>query len=240
MVAAVVNKQREVTASCSIKTSEPEVADEVAIALAVQINEARIIRINSQESEALLLCTDPNWPRTPPGPKGLGRRLRGPKPQHLLPRDNCAIDSRTDQAREHSPFGITPAGGTRRGEISDRSERPVVWGSGRHPGRPRGPLCGARLAVHRREGCATCPNAVAALNASSALLGGGHFLVGRAALGAPRGPPRSFKDGRPLAKDVVERGDVTTANDAVDADDTHGMPAISVRRPAFRQTRSHG
>lgn len=126
------------------------------------------------------------------------------------------------------------------GGISDRSERPVLWGSGRHPGRPRGPHCGARLAVHRREGCATCPNAVAALNASSALLGAGHFLVGRAAPGAPRGPPRSFKDGRPLAKAVVERGDVTTANDAVDADDTHGMPAISVRRPAFRQTRSHG
>ncbi|KAG0430224.1 hypothetical protein HPB47_022892 [Ixodes persulcatus] len=50
MVATVVNQQGDVVSSCSIETSEPEVAKEVAIALAIQVRGARIVVSDSQQA----------------------------------------------------------------------------------------------------------------------------------------------------------------------------------------------
>ncbi|XP_040360213.1 uncharacterized protein LOC120847811 [Ixodes scapularis] len=50
MVATAVNQQGEVISSCSIKTSEPEVAEEVAIALAIRVRGARIVVSDSQQA----------------------------------------------------------------------------------------------------------------------------------------------------------------------------------------------
>ncbi|KAG0420213.1 hypothetical protein HPB47_003602 [Ixodes persulcatus] len=50
MVATVVNQQGEVISSCSIKESEQEVAEEVAIALAIRVRGARIVVSDSQQA----------------------------------------------------------------------------------------------------------------------------------------------------------------------------------------------
>ncbi|KAM7291348.1 uncharacterized protein ISCGN_027921, partial [Ixodes scapularis] len=48
MAAAVVDKQGKIVASCSVRTTEPEVAEEVAIALALKLQDAKIIVSDSQ------------------------------------------------------------------------------------------------------------------------------------------------------------------------------------------------
>ncbi|KAG0443790.1 hypothetical protein HPB47_014522, partial [Ixodes persulcatus] len=50
MVATAVNQQGDVISSCSIKTSEPEVTEEVAIALAIRVRGARIVVSDSQQA----------------------------------------------------------------------------------------------------------------------------------------------------------------------------------------------
>ncbi|KAG0424356.1 hypothetical protein HPB47_028435 [Ixodes persulcatus] len=48
MAAAVVDKQGKIVASCSVRTTEPEVAEEVAIALALKLQDAKIVVSDSQ------------------------------------------------------------------------------------------------------------------------------------------------------------------------------------------------
>ncbi|KAG0412774.1 hypothetical protein HPB47_010078 [Ixodes persulcatus] len=48
MVATAVSQQGEVISSCTVKTSEPEVAEEMAIALAIRFREARIVVSDSE------------------------------------------------------------------------------------------------------------------------------------------------------------------------------------------------
>ncbi|KAG0422028.1 hypothetical protein HPB47_002120 [Ixodes persulcatus] len=48
MAAAVVDKQGKIAASCSVRTTEPEVAEEVAIALALKLQDAKIVVSGSQ------------------------------------------------------------------------------------------------------------------------------------------------------------------------------------------------
>ncbi|KAG0433116.1 hypothetical protein HPB47_020203, partial [Ixodes persulcatus] len=48
MAAAVVDKQGKIVASCSVRTTEPDVAEEVAIALALKLQDAKIVVSDSQ------------------------------------------------------------------------------------------------------------------------------------------------------------------------------------------------
>ncbi|KAG0412297.1 hypothetical protein HPB47_010588 [Ixodes persulcatus] len=48
MAAAMVDKQGKIVASCSVRTTEPEVAEEVAIALALKLQDAKIVVSDSQ------------------------------------------------------------------------------------------------------------------------------------------------------------------------------------------------